>query len=390
MKPTARILTGPLALLLGFSMAVVQAGQPPVGGIQNGQAGRLSGVDARRQSDDLLARARMAIQEDNFVAAESLIAQAEALGVDYGVLPMGLTPAKARTELERKRQAGARSGGLLGIGSSQTPVPNDPFRAASTGGIQPLPAPAALPAHGAAPVGTRAQSDQLLLTARRHLAMGDVRQARRALEEASRLNVPYGSADDNPARVEALIASYADLNSQRAQREGTDAYRRLHAKCLLEQAEGLLRWHDYGEAERLAQAAARMRVAFNAYEMNPQLMLQRIETVRSQSRSAPPAAGLAAQAAPSSVVQAGHLVPAPAPYPSTDATRAVYDPGADPTRNTLVQGVQPAPPTPMALGGEAPQGAPGLGFQLFQQGEAALRAHDTQAARSLFQQAAAH
>ncbi|MGI6418578.1 MAG: hypothetical protein ACOX1P_23265 [Thermoguttaceae bacterium] len=391
MKPTARILTGPLALLLGFSMAVVQAGQPPMGGIQNGHAGSLSGPDARRQSDDLLARARMAIQEDNFVAAESLIAQAEALGVDYGVLPMGLTPNKARAELERKRQAaaGTRTGGLLGIGASQAPVPNDPFPA-STGGIQPLPSPAALPAHGAAPVGMRAQSDQLLLTARRHLAMGDVRQARRAVEDATRLNVPYGAADDSPARVEALIASYADLMAQRAQREGTDAYRRLHAKCLLEQAEGLLRWHDYGEAERLAQAAARMRVAFNAYEMNPQLMLQRIETVRAQSRSASPAAGLAAQTAPSGVVQAGHLVPAPAPYPSTDATRAVYDPGADPTRNTLVQGVQPAPPTPMALGGEAPQGAPGLGFQLFQQGEAALRAHDTQAARSLFQQAAAH
>jgi hypothetical protein len=154
LKPTARILTGPLALLLGFSMAAVQAGQPPMGGIQNGQASSLSGADARRQSDDLLARARMAIQEDNFVAAESVIAQAEALGVDYGVLPMGLTPSKARAELERKRQAaaGARAGGLLGIGASQAPVPNDPFPA-SAGGIRPLPSPAALSAHGAAPVG---------------------------------------------------------------------------------------------------------------------------------------------------------------------------------------------------------------------------------------------
>ena len=125
---------------------------------------------------------------------------------------------------------------------------------------------------------------------------------------------------------------------QRAQREGTDAYRRLHAKCLLEQAEGLLRWHDYGEVEWLAQAAARMRVAFNAYEMNPQLMLQRIETVRSQSlRTA--GRGLAARRAEQR--RSGGPSRAALALSEHGGDRVVYDPGADPTRTLVQAGAQP-------------------------------------------------
>ncbi len=376
MKPTARTLTGPIALLLGFTLAAVHAEQPPLGGAPAAYPGSANGLDARRQSDDLLARARQAIHENNFAAADTLIAQAEALGVNYGVLSTAYTPGKARAELQRKAQPTGQSnaGGLLGLGGRRDAAPADPFQGMPPAeGLQPLPA-----VTDASPIGARAQSDQLLLTSRRHLALGDINQARLALGQAKQLNVRYNPVDDSPARVEALIASYNDVITQQTQRGRTDGVRRMLAKCLLDQSEGLLRWHDYAEAERLAVEAGRMNVPFNMYETNPQSLLEKI----------------AVQAG--SVQAASHVTPATGPYPATGANQALYNPTNDPTRNMLVQDLQPVGPAPTLASpqtGPAPatQGAPqGIGLQLFQQGEAALRAHDTQGARSFFQQAAAY
>ena len=383
MKPTARTLTGSIALLLGFTLAAVYAEQPPLGGNPAAYPRSANGSDARRQSDDLLARARQAIQENNFHAADALISQAEALGVNYGVLPTAYTPSKARAELQRKAQAGQMpQNGLLGLGGRREAAPADPFLGMPPAeGLQPLPSVA-----DASPIGARAQSDQLLLTARRHLAVGDINQANRALNEAKRLNVRYSPLDDNPARVEALIASYKDIMAQQSQRGRTEGVRRMLAKCLLEQSEALLRWHDYGEAERLAVEAGRMNVPFNVYEINPQSLLEKIAVQRASQMQGP---GGAVQAA-------SHVAPASGPYPSTGADQALYNPTNDPTRNMLVQGMQPVGPAPTLVAPQAGSqpvtqgGAQSLGFQLFQQGEAALRAHDTQGARSFFQQAAAY
>ncbi len=378
MKPTARILTGPIALLLGCTLAVVHAEQPPQGGNSAAYPGNANGGDARQQSDALLARARQAIQENNFTAAETLIAQAESLAVNYGMLSTAYTPNKARVELQRKTQAGQpQQGGLFGLAGNRGTAPNDPFQGMpAPEGIQPLPA-----VTGASPIGARAQSDQLLLTARRQLAVGDVNQANRALEEAKRMSVRYSPLDDNPARVEALIATYNDVMAQQTQRGRTEGVRRMLAKCLLDQSEALLRWHDCDEAERLAMEASRMNVRFNIYETNPQSLLEKIAAQRTRESQR--------------VVPASHVAPATGPYPSTGADQALYNPVNDPTRNVLVQATQPTGPAPTLAtpqtGPPAPQGvAPSRGFQLFQQGEAALRAHDTQGARSFFQQAAGY
>ena len=381
LKPTARILTGLIALLLGTSLAVVHAEQPPLGGLPAAYPDNSKGVDARQQSDNLLARARQAIQENNFAAADALITQAETLGVKYGMLSNAYTPAKARAELQRKAQAGqAAQGGLLGLGANRGPAPSDPFQGMpAPEGIQPLPA-----VTDAAPIGARAQCDQHLLAARRFLAVGDVNQANLALEEAKKLNVRHSPLDDNPARVEALVGAYNDIMAQQTQRGRTEGVRRMLAKCLLDQSEGLLRWHDYDEAERLAVEAGRMNVPFNVYETNPQSLLEKIAAQRVRDNQFPNA-----------VQHATHVAPATGPYPSTGADQALYNPSNDPTRNMLVQAIQPTGPTPtLAAQSAGPQPAPqavapSRGMQLFQQGEAALRAHDTQGARSFFQQAAA-
>ena len=382
MKPTARILTGSIALLLGVTLAVGHAEQPPLGGLPAVHPGTPSGLDAQQQSDDLLARARQAIQENNFAAADALITQAEGLGVRYGMLSTAYTPRKARAELQQKVQASqTRRTGLLGFGGSQAGVPSNPFQGMPPAeGIQPLPTVA-----NATPIDARGQSDQHLFAARRYLAVGDINQANRSLEQAKRLNVRYSPHEDNPARVEALIGSYEDITAQQSQRGRTEGVRRMLAKCLLDQSEGLLLHHDYDEAERLAMEASRMNVPFNVYETNPQTLLEKIATRRVRDDHTP---GAAVQAA-------GHVAPATGPYPSTGADQALYNPTNDPTRNMLVQGTQPVGPTPTLAPGPAPPRsapqavAPSRGFQLFQQGEAALRAHDTEGARSFFQQAAA-
>ena len=72
-----------------------------------GQTAAGASEDNNAKSADLLRRARQAMEENNLTAAESLIAQAEALDVQYGPFHFGDTPKKARHDLERKRAAAA-------------------------------------------------------------------------------------------------------------------------------------------------------------------------------------------------------------------------------------------------------------------------------------------
>ncbi len=68
-----------------------------------GQNGARTG-DAKRQASQLLS-ARKALSEADWETADGLIAQAEALHVQYGKLYFGDTPEKCRAELERLRPA---------------------------------------------------------------------------------------------------------------------------------------------------------------------------------------------------------------------------------------------------------------------------------------------
>ncbi|HEY4760777.1 MAG TPA: hypothetical protein VIH42_09375, partial [Thermoguttaceae bacterium] len=76
-----------------------------LGSASVGQAAGQSSEEKSQQAADLLRRARQAMAENDLTAAESLIAQSEVLGVEYGAFHMGDTPKKARRDLERKRSA---------------------------------------------------------------------------------------------------------------------------------------------------------------------------------------------------------------------------------------------------------------------------------------------
>ncbi|MBN2476163.1 MAG: general secretion pathway protein GspD [Pirellulales bacterium] len=329
-----------------------------------------------------------------------------------------------------------------------------------------------------------ARSRQLLLEARRALAVGDIARATAFVGQTKQLQVAYGPLDDTPAKVEAAVAKYQDLSGRTAR--NTEAYRRAYARMLMEQADALMRAADYDEAERLADRASRQQLTYGPFEAKPSDLLARIAAARRQGQSSadssapgvamvessstagpslaarqkadqlvrqaraalatsqielaetlayeaerlqiPDAAyapgedraGLvlfdvrkARQQNPSGVIPAsGSLVtPATGPWPSHGtATRALYDSANDPTRN-LPAGVAaptpfsdssrtnpvqlqfaqniPAPPSVRdGLPSDVSAGRDTSASSLFQQGEAALKAHDKQSAYQFFRQAA--
>jgi len=427
----------------------------------------------------LLKRARQAMAENDLRAAESLVAQAEALGVDYGMFHRGDTPEKVRRDLERKLRAASASPkhasqlfSPLSLGKNKAPIA-DPFaahnadspsatppdaksraksyilegrkelargnlaaatdwcrKAAEQGATfgpsedsptklgadirrrgggwddsaQPSGAPTTRSVTPLPPVGSpsastagRTESEQFLLGARRALAEGDVRRATEMVRQAGTVPAQYGPSDDTPVKVEALIRSYSDLMAQRAEQGNTEGHRSRYARILMEQAEGLLRYRDYDKAEYLANLARQQGVSFGPYQANPEELLKRIAAARRQDRLPLSAAASA---------DAKHVVPATGnPLVDRRASYAVYDQGRDPTKNMLANAEQPTPaaasgPVPSRYGTPTPAqplddanpdaSAPGpsIGEALFQQGEAALTAHDTAKAMEYFRQAA--
>lgn len=218
----------------------------------------------------------------------------------------------------------------------------------------------------------QAGSSDLLLDARRALAVGDTRRATQKVQQARAAGIRYNALDDNPDKVEAAIAAYSDLMAQKTERGASEPWRRQHARVLLDQADALLRWRDLAEAERLAAEAARLRVNYTPYERRPETILDQIAAAKRQARSAPGASG---------VVPAGGEYAAPATGSDFDrrAASAVYDPSVDRTRNVLAADQQP--------GEDMGPAQPGSAMALYQQGEAALKAHDARAALALFRQA---
>jgi general secretion pathway protein D len=163
---------------------------------------------------------------------------------------------------------------------------NVPTRLPPTDSAQPL---AAAPQNlgFAAPQFTpnKARSDALLRAARLALAGGDVRRAREMLVQARREAINYAPTEDSPERVEAAIARFVEVGRlDRAMEEN----RKTYAKMLIEQAEALVQWGELDEANKLAALAADQRVTYGAYEQKPDDLLRRIAAARQQINPAGP------------------------------------------------------------------------------------------------------
>jgi general secretion pathway protein D len=397
---TARLSAGSIVAALMLSASLSSAG--PVAGnavvlfgaASLGQnAPDLNAGSKQAQSDDFLRRARQAMAENDYAAAERLISQAEALGVDYGPFCFGDTPKKAMRDLEQRRaQANATPPSqMFSPQSARRPV--DPFAArtdmangnpAAAPGpavtrlpsvdpaaqVQGLPPDNAVNPFGRAtasmtpptdmddrvpaalrsrmPVandaaGQMVMSNQILLAARQALALGDVHRAGLLLEQAKAIQVMRGPSDDNPQNVEQLVRKCAELNAVPADRKASEGFRLAYARLLVEQAEGLLRRGDLDESERLATESSRQRVIFGALETRPEMLLQRIAAIRHQGGAPAATAGMT-PGYPGAVVPAGGQFAASA---DQRASLAVYDAAHDPTHNVPASAVQPVAPPSM-------------------------------------------
>jgi general secretion pathway protein D len=286
------------------------------------------------QVDDLLRQARKAMAEGHLQLADSCISRAEALNPKYSVFHVGDTPAKCRQDLnkrlgirssasDRASAAGGKADPFLAreesksatgsasstsSGGQTTARSADASNASGDSSLTRLPpvdrtlSPAAsalspqtatnypttgqpplhLPAREVVAATPKAQSDSLLLGARKSLAVGDVQRATALIEQAKRLQLTYSLTDDSPARVETLVRKHSELAAQRSHGE-SEGYRRQYASLLMEQSEGLLLWREFDESERLALEAKKLPVQYNPIETRPDTLLQRIASERRQN-----------------------------------------------------------------------------------------------------------
>jgi len=178
-------------------------------------------------------------------------------------------------------------GAVPGAGSDVQRLPSAP-PPAPMGMPGAAPGMAALP--GMPPAGTDAQpgnpaqrqaSDQLLVQARKALAVGDVRRAAQLNEQAKAIGYRYSFQDDQPSKVQASIEKMAQLQQQQqAGNAHTETYRRQYSNLLLEQADALLRWGDIDEAERLALDAQKLNLRYSPFENSPERVLAQVAGAR--------------------------------------------------------------------------------------------------------------
>jgi general secretion pathway protein D len=209
-----------------------------------------------------------------------------------------LAPAFLR-EMQAQRMAAGGTPSATPVGAAQTPPGMPATLDGMTAGAAPLANAGgnASASGAAAPIspfpqttvaaGNRSQSDQMLLAARRALAAGDLRRAAELAGQAKALAVRYEFHEDNPTKVEAAIYKCNELQQRPAQERGSESYRRRYAELQMQQAEDLLRWREFDEAERLVSEAQRLGLNYGPFESSPEMLLKRI----AESRQRAPAAG---------------------------------------------------------------------------------------------------
>lgn len=345
LKTTSWILTPCVAAGLILTTGAALAAPNPgswnvlVATAVSGQSGEESesADDAKAQVADLLTRARRAMKAGDLETAESLIAKAEGLNVNYGRLSLSDTPKRARADLERRKGAKGRVKRPSQLyaprddGSADKPAgaPRDPFanRASPTGAPLPqrsIDAPEDTPPGDSEPMSglsgnqgfperspfgkrtmtappgdpekevrmaprsapadedARAESDRLLLAARQALAVGDVRRTVELARQAKALGLDYEFNQDTPDKVQELAAQAGQLAERGPDARANESYRRQQAELLMQQSEGLMQWQDFDEAERLANDADKLDVAYGPFDPKPSAVLQRIAAARKQ------------------------------------------------------------------------------------------------------------
>jgi general secretion pathway protein D len=181
----------------------------------------------------------------------------------------------------------------------------------------------------------RQQSDQLLVAARKSLAVGDVARAARLTDQAKALGVKYGIHDDSPARLSATIAKQVELSSQKGNKDA-NGFQRRQVELLMEQADAMIAWKEFGEAERLATDAKRMPVSYGPFDAKPDDLLNRVAAARKKAGR----------------FRDDNVIPAAAEAPLADTVPAI---GVElPTASMIQQSAAEVPVAPVAATPDMP------------------------------------
>ncbi len=125
----------------------------------------------------------------------------------------------------------------------------------------------------------------MLRQARLALAVTDVDRARKLVAQARLDQIRYAPNEDSPDRVDAAIAKFIEI---RKLDRGTEENRRTYARMWMEQAQDLMQWGEFDQAEKLVSLAAEQRVTFGPFDAKPEELLRRIAAMREMNRPVAP------------------------------------------------------------------------------------------------------
>ncbi len=326
----------------------------------------------RVQSYNLLRLSRRALGVGDVRRAADMLNQAKRLAVHYG--PLDDSPEKVETAISKYQEVAALDRNT------------DAYR--------------------------RSYARMAMEQSEALLRYGELQQAEELADRAARQQATFGPFEAKPQDLLNRINA-ARRQDQAAIRPlptpapaDAAATVRLRESELVRQARLALSAGQLDGAEFLAKQAEQLRMQSGLLgpgEDQAGRILAEIRRARATSGGGA-SSGYA-------VVQAGGMMPSGTPADRM-ASRAVYDPGQDATRNIQVANQQPMPPVPTQRPDDlpepvatpagqaaaapsampAPGGQPVLspGYELFRQGEAALKAHDRDHAYQLFRQAMAY
>ncbi|MDO4558224.1 MAG: hypothetical protein Q4C47_04600, partial [Planctomycetia bacterium] len=136
-------------------------------------------------------------------------------------------------------------------------------------------------------VQNRRKAIAAMLDARRALAYGDVKTASAKSAEARSLYNGWTARSDSPDRLDRTIATYEKLRSERSIRGDSDAWKKLYAQSMIEQAEAFISWKEFAEAERLMSYATPYQSLFTEYDGNhPAKVLQKVAEAKKAAAGA--------------------------------------------------------------------------------------------------------
>ena len=373
--------------------------------------------------NQVLASARQAMAQGDLAKAESLLQRAEAARPKYPVLHFGDTPARLRRDLEKlaaSRPASARGTSARAslpqqvasqptapvvnpftVGTQQTappvaslstassvpasaPVPQQipPIELTANIDVAPHVAtpsavalPAIVPASPADPA-TREICDAEILSARRALIVGDLKQAKQHLQKAQECQIAYADNEDSPARVAQSLAELEQLENGK---DISASWKYNYAKFLVGQSEALLAWGDLETAERAASEAAGLTAMIASEDKSPLDLLARINQCRQAKKGVPTGSANNRMMLDQAVAPAAAAVP-------VDLTLPSFEEQPEVPRIAQLPSITPEPLPAMDEAPATENLLPEMmdPFALSQESEVALRAGDRAQALKLF------